>query len=333
MSTTAGAFDETALLNVRARIESFPKWDINVQKQYMAFADTAKTILKTQTAKFVDLENPKKDKTIDVEWVNACEITDQACSGCTMDGTKLSTNIQSYTMNLCREVPFYVDENDMIGNDFDVEDLIAKGFLKADKAIAEYVNGQAIAVIESNLGVNAMGTGGKGVVTGTETYINAAYWDAKLMAYFERVRQLNMMQNPYILDGSNLFEQIFGSKLDTDKKDSNYFGTLDYFYDLSGIDAANTPNLKTYLIERGALTLASKIYYPQLVTYFDSKRYSIKSQLLPGVSYDVYYSNTCTGNFYKHNFKVVFHGLVAAAPTGCTSTNTGLLSFTCGVTP
>ena len=329
MSTTAGYFTETDLLAIRRRVEDFPNWDTNVKKQFQPFADSIKTIISTQTARFLDLEDPKKDRTVDVEFINACGLDDATCDPCTMGGSELSSNIATLSLDLCREVNFTVDENKLIGNDFDKEFVIAQGILKADKEIAEYLNGQAIATIEANLGVNAF-TGGKGNVVGTETYLLPAYWDAKLMAYFERVRVLNKMKAPFILDGSNLFEQIYSAKVEPNMAENNMFGTLEYYSDLSGIDAANTPDLKTYLIDRGALAFASKIYYPTLVEYKDANRYSISSQLLPGVKYDVYYSNTCYGNFYKHNFKVVFHGGIFAAPLGCTATETGILSFTCG---
>lgn len=328
MSTTAGYFTETDLLNIRSRIENFPNWDVNVKKQYQPFADSLKAVMANQTATFTDLKDPSKKKTVEVEFIQTCGLDDQACTDCTMGGSEVSTNTQTLAINICREVPFVIDENKFIGNDFDKEDAIAKAFMQADKQLVEYLNGQVIATIEANLGVNAF-IGGKGTVAGTATTINAANWDAKLLAYFERVRVLNKMQNPYILDGSNLFEQVYGAKLMTDKTDDNFFGTLNYYSDLSGIDAANTPNLKTYLIDRGALAVTSKIFYPNLIEYKDANRYSIPSQAMPGISYDVYYKNSCYGEFYKHEFKVVLHALVAAAPTGCSATDTGILAFTC----
>ena len=333
MSTTAGSFAETVLVNVRANIENFPNWDANVKKQFTPFNDTFKAIWGIQTAKFIDLEDPKKDKTVDVEWLNACGLEDHACTDCTMEGTELSSNIQTLALNLCREVGFSIDENKFQDNDFDKEDAIAKGILKADKELAEWLNAQVIATIEAAKGVNDMGTKGKGTVTGTETYINAANWDAKLMAYFERVRKANKFNNPIILDGSNLFEQIMSAKLDTDKTDNAFFGTLEYYSDEAGIDDANTPALKTYLIDRGAVAIASKVFYPSPVTYSFGDRYSMPSVLMPGISYDIYHTVACYGKKVKHQFKVIFNGLVATAPTGCSETNTGILSFTCGVTP
>lgn len=332
MSTTAGYFDETALQNIRARIEDFTNWDVNVQKQYQPFADTLKFIMKQQTAKFTQIENPKKDNVLEVEWLNACGLEDQECTECTMGGNELSSNIQELSLNLCREVPFFVKESTFLANDFDMEEAVAKGFMAADKLIVEWINQQGVAVIAANTGVNAF-TGGKGTVTGAITYIGAANWDAALFAYFERVRILNKMKSPNLLDGSNLFEKYFAAKMKDSAFDSKMFGTIPYYSDLSAIDAANDPLLKTYLIDNGVIGLASKVYYPSIVNYFDERRYSIPSQLIPGISYDVYYKNVCYDKRHKHEFKVVFNGLIAVAPAGCTGTDTGILDFTCGVTP
>lgn len=328
MSTTAGSFGETKLKNILARIEDFPNWDVNVQKQYQPFADTLKFIMEQQTARFTPLTNSKKDNIIEVSWLNACGLDDKACDPCTMGGSKLSSNVQELSLNLCREVNFEVDENDFIDNEFNQEDAVAKGHLMADKILIEWINAQGVSTIAANTGVNAF-TGGKGTVAGTVTTIAAANWDANLFAYFERVRILNKMKAPRILDGSNLFEKYFAAKMKDSSFDTKMFGTIPYYSDLSAIDAANTPSLKTYLIDTGAIALTSKIYYPKLVEYKDATRYSMPSQLMKGINYDVYYTNECEGNFYTHKFKVVFHGLIATAPTGCTATNTGILDFTC----
>ena len=338
MSTTAGSFTETDLQNIRRMMEDFPNWDVNVRKQFMPQADIVSAIWKNQTARFLDLENPKKDNTVEVEWLNACELDTRTCQDCTFEGTELSSNTQSYTIDVCKEVAFAIDENNFRGNDFDMEMAIAKGFLKADKQLIEELPTSILAQIEASKGVNAFG-GGKGNVVGTETYIIAPYWDAKLMAYFNRVAKINKFKSPYILDGSNLFEQTWFAeymKANADGKfDSAAFNSLPYFADLVNIDAYNTPDLKTYLMDVGNMAIANQAYYtPQVKQYKTEDRYSIKSQLAPALggdlTYDVRYTNTCSGRTFIHQFVVILRYAVLVAPTGCTSGETGILSFTCG---
>jgi len=335
MSTTAGVFSETQLVNIQAKADQI--WLDRIQKMdYVPEAEIVKCVINQTTAQFGALKGAK-DPQVDVGWINACDVTDGSCTDCTISGSELSTNIETYYLNRERCAEFSVCENDFRDNFFDVDETIAKGFLKASLALDEWWASQVVAVLNANVGVNEVADG-KGSVSGTSTYVLPAYWNAELMAYFARVAKGNRFRMPMLISGANLYEQVWTADLEAccENKQTK-FGTMDICFDLFNIDSTNDPDYVTYMINKGALAFVTKAYYQGKTAanpakYMDQYRYSIPSFYLPGVTYDVHYDNECSGcgDFFTHNFKVKTFGDVFVNPVGCTSTRTGILEFICG---
>jgi hypothetical protein len=198
-----------------------------------------------------------------------------------------------------------------------------------------------VAAINAAKGVNEV-TDGKGVPVGTDTYVLPAYWDADLMAYFARVAVRNRIRSPYLVSGANLYESVWVAGKETgqagDEGKQLKFGSLPIYFDLFNIDTANDPDLVTYLIGRGAFAFYTKAYYPPTpIKYFDEERYSMPSYNLPGVRYDVHYTNECCGaevnDFMCHKWVLKTKGDIFLNPVGCTATRTNVLSFICGAEP
>jgi hypothetical protein len=336
MSTTAGVFSETQLVNIQAKADAI--WVDRIQKQdYVPQAEIVRCLIAQTTAKFGDLKG-KKDRTIDVGWINACDVSAASCTDCTISGNELSTNVEEYYLNREQCAEFTVHEDDFRDNLFDYEEVVAKGFLKASLALDEYWAGQAVAVINANLGVNES-DGGKGSVSGTTTYVNTPYWNADLMGYFNRVAVQNRFKMPMLISGLNLYESVWNAEWEKCCENGiGKFGTLDMCFDLFNIDSTNDPDYLTYMLNRGALAFVTKCYYQGVTAanpnkYMDQYRWSMPSFSLPGVCYDVHYENACggsNGDFHTHDFKLKTFGDIFLNPVGCTSTRTGLLSFTCG---
>lgn len=339
MSITAGVFSETSLVDIQVKMEQI--WSDAIQKQdYVANVEAVKAIINNQTAQISELKGAK-DRTVDIGWINACEIDDEACQVCTIDGEELSTNIEEYTLETCREAAFKVEEGVFRSNLFDAEEVIAKGFLAAAKALDEFWAATLVAFLNANDGVNAVTTG-KGVVSGNTTYILPAYWDAGLMAYFARVAASNQFSNPFMISGNNLYESVWNANYERnqagDESKILKFGSMPIYFDLFNVDSINSPNLISYMLHRGAAAFVTKNYYPETVTkYMDEHRWSIPSMNLPGVRYDVHYKDSCEaqGSYdaMTMQFKLKTCGDFFLNPTGCTSTKTGILSFVCGSEP
>jgi hypothetical protein len=147
---------------------------------------------------------------------------------------------------------------------------------------------------------------------------------------------MNKFVNPVLATGSLLYEpylvsQAFGANADG-KGDAALWAGMQPYFDLFNIDTVNGSDLKAYLISMGAVATANKYYNPTIPEVLhDFTRYTMKSQWLDGMTYDVWYNNTCTGTSKKvtHNYTVRFKGDIFLNPAGCTSSNTGVLAFKC----
>jgi hypothetical protein len=335
MSITGGVFSETALVNIQVKADQI--WQDRIQKEdYVPQADVVKCIIEQTTAKFSALTGAK-DPTVEVSWINACDVEADSCTDCTISGNELSTNSEEKYLSREQCAEFSVCENDFRQNLFDVEEVIAKGYLKASLALDEWWAAQVVAVLNANVGANEVATG-KGVVSGTTTYILPAYWDANLFGYFARVAIGNRFRRPMLISGANLFEAKFIADFEACCENKRgKFGSMDVCFDLFNIDSVNDPDLMTYMINRGALAFVTKAYYEGSTAanpkkYMDQYRWAMPSFYLPGVIYDVHYDNECSGcgDFFTHNFKVKTFGDIFLNPVGCTETRTGILEFECG---
>jgi len=341
MSTVSGAFSETLLRTLRVRADEL-MFDDRIKQQFIPQYGILDAIAAAQTAQVTpkfnsikDSQGKSKKTDIEVMWGNACEIVTQECTTCTYDGNELSTNAQTYSLDFCKEVQFGVSELSMLDNEFDWAELIAKGMLKADKELVEAFAVYSVSVLNANKGINQMGTGGKGVVSGSDTYILPAYWDAKLMAYFMRVAQLNRFTNPLLASGANLFEEYFIiNKLQPDfngKGNAALMQQFPIFFDLFNIDTVNTPDLYTYLLSMGSVAIGNVAYNPATVETIGAwKRWKAPSKFVPGLWYDYFYSPECEGDLVNNRFKVKLTADVLVNPEGCEANNTGILTFLCG---
>ena len=211
---------------------------------------------------------------------------------------------------------------------------MAKGLLKADVQLAEAYAAYCVSVLEANQGVNQLPTG-KGVVSGSDTYILPAYWDASLMAYFSRVAILNKFTAPKLISGSNLYEAVWVAEMsranDNGKGAATMFGAFPVYFDLYNIDTVNTPDLVTYLLSQNSVAMANRAYNPNFIeTFGASKRWTMPSRFLPGFTYDVFNTVACSNDMVETQFKVKLLADLFVNPEGCTVNNTGILAFRCG---
>jgi len=339
MSIVGGVFSETVLKNIQIKADEI--WQDRIQKQdQLGDVETIKALKENQTAKITPIEG-RKDVDVEISWVNACDVDDRECNACSMPYTELSTNRETYSLDICREAGFRVNDNDLRDNVHDPEELVAEGLLASDRVLCEYLNIQAINWLNANKGVNAV-TVGKGVVVGNDTFVPAHLWDAGLLAYFKRCAILNRFLDPYLISGNQLFESRWNSEKDAGNADGKgdlaKFLTFKNYFDLAVIDTVNTPDLVTYMLSKGAFAMANKTYFgPGITKYMDRHVWSVPSKYVPGLSFDVEYMNACdscyTGNktaLQAHAFKLVMNAGLFLNPLGCTETRTGILTFICG---
>lgn len=338
MSTTAGAFNETLLNDIRVKADEL-MFDSRISLQFQPQIEIIKAIQAVQTAnvtnKFMQLKQSNggsKRYDVEVEWENACDIVAQECTECTIEGEKLSTNLEHYSLDFCKEVPFSVDESDYVDNDFDFVTSFAKGFLRADKQLAEALAAYAVSVLNSNKGVNVFGSG-PGVPSGSDTYIAPSFWGPGLMAYLMQVKTMNQFVNPILASGANFYQDYFIVNGQSNNVNAPLYGTFPIYFDMFNIDTVNFPALITYMISQGSLALGNRTYNPSSVEDNGGanwKRWTIPSKLVPGISYDGFYMQSCSHDMIKHDFKYKLTADILVNPVGCSATNTGILTFICG---
>ena len=228
-----------------------------------------------------------------------------------------------------------MSESDFIDNEFEMN--VAKALLAADKKMVEAFAQYAVAQLEAFKGVNEMGSTGKGVIVGGDTNIAPAYWNPTLFAYLNRVAIMNKFTNPVLISGNNLYESAFIAQMNAmnanGKGDSALFGTMPIYFDLFNIDTVNTPDMKTYMLSMGSMAIASKAFNPNVPERtFDNTRYTMRSNFMPSLVYDVWYNNSCesgASRLVQHNWTLRLTADIFNNPAGCTLTNTGILSFEC----
>ena len=334
MPITAGDFSAAQLGQAMVAADKMFK-DSQLRPEFEANADVVKALKAEQTADVSILEDGEKDRDVKVYWVNSCATAVADCAGddCDLSGGELGTDSKVYSLGVCKETKFTVDELGFRNSHLSFEEVVAKGFLKADKALSEAIAAIAVSKIEAFRGTNTVtnGVGTPNAGTG-DTDVASADWNERLFAYLNRVGIQNQMGNAFLLSGSNLYEDRLVSLLAeanaNGKGAALLFKTLRTYFDLFNIDSVNTPKFKSYLIDRGAIAFASKHYYStKPVRYKTQDRFSVQSRNIPGLWFDVFYTNRCSTTKILHDwmFKAKFDFFLN--PTGCDATRTGVLSF------
>jgi len=335
-----GNFSCADLVVVKNKMEQM--WaDSVVQKQYTPQANSALAVLTEQTAQFVELKDSMKDNTVRVEWIDHCAggVTD-CTDECTITGSEAEATCEDYTISICKETEFVVKDLTFRTSSFSREEVLARGWMNSLKRLDEEIARTVVAKIDSFVGVNPYTTG-LGNVVGTDTFVSASFWTAEIMAYLAQVSVLNKSQDVYILDGDNLFQQTWMAGYNQANANQGsqapMLNSIRKYFDLFNVESVVGAK-KTFLIDKSAVALVSKVRYPstpeQILNGANVIRWSTPSQYLPNISYDVIYKTECSGSDIFHKYKFIARFDVFQNPTSsCDTTNTGVLSFTCGEAP
>lgn len=314
------------------------------QKDYIANVEVARAVRENQTVRIEELSNPMKDKTVTLYWPEFCGATTSACSDeCTPGGTKPGTVCEDYTLGMCREVNFSVDHKAYRSIATTFEEAVAVSLLANMQALDEWIAQQFVSEMHAGKGVNAY-TGGKGTVSGFETSISPAYWNASLMGYFALVAKKNKFNAPYIVSGTNMYEAYWNAQMNAGNAEGKgaktMFDQFKFYFDIFNVDSVMSPDSVTFMLNRNALAFHSKAYYNWSATDGRAEqfggagssagmKYQIESKNLPGVFYDVTYKIACSGNEITHDWGVKFTGDIFRNPVGCSPNNTNILEFVC----
>ncbi len=340
---SAGQLSCATLANVQ--IEADAIWaNAAKNKSYIAKAEALKAVKEQSSVRFDILNDPQKDRTVQVYWMDNCNTSTSACTDeCTISGSQPENNCKTYTISKCRSVDITIPEKAFRAIAPTYEEALAVSFLRADKTLSEYLAADMVSFLFAHKGVNALGTTSKGTVSGFTTSIAPAYWNATLFSYFMRVAEQNKMYSPYLLSGSNLYEAFIQAKFNAGSAENNgafaMMGSVPSYFDLFNMDSTLSPDQGTFMVDANAVAFVNKAYYEPAATADLMKwggpggsvgaKFKIASKNLPGVEFDVVHKIRCASDEVYHDFKVTVHFDEFINPVGCDPNNTGIEYFKC----
>lgn len=316
------------------------------ESEYMPDSAPAQMVKAIQTSKFPDLEDPTKDNSYKVVWMDNCNDDEpEDCSGddCQIDGEEIGTQCANYELDICKESKgFTVTEKKFrtLGNTIDMQQEIAINLAKELKLMDEMWAKQVVTALDSNSGTNF--NTAPYTVSGDVTNIPAASWNPDLFGYLAVTKNRNKLPNQRLFLGG-LMEQYFwkiGMETGTPEGAANArkVAGLGQIYNDSFITEEVLGAKAAFLINPSSIALVTKAYNSvygagsspiPLSGGGTQIRYTIKSPSIPGVVYDAYYQFICLNNDLRHTWKLRTKGNVLVNPTYCTAGKTGILQFRC----
>lgn len=340
-----GNFDCGKLLEIKAKVQEI--WNKGIiDAEYIPDVEPAVAILNNQTAQLQVLENPEKDRELKVNWIDDCDDEDPVdCTDqCSIDGDPIGDNCQNYALDECFEKSFSVTEEQFRTSMWSVEEVVARALLKKMKLMDEFWAAKAIAFFEASSGVNQFA--GQFTVVGSKTYIPAYAWNPDIFGYFDTALWMNKITLGRMLSGTLLKQYYWKVAMETSNPTGaseaakmTSFG-IPYFD--RRMDTILSPDKALFMFSGNSVAMATKArhaaYGPEgrMVDIDGGGRqrwYTIKSNSLPGVVYDIAYQEICVGGDIKHMWKIKTRGGIFLNPLGCDNDRTGVLEFVCGEAP
>lgn len=346
----AGDFSASALLKIKAKAEQMWK-DSRYEAEFSPNAEAAKAVLANQTARFPEMENRNKDRTAVVTFINSCGVVAQDCtSNCDLTEAELESGSKEYAIDLCKRTGFSVDAEKSRTNEYEVEEIAARGTASAIKALDEWLAQQVIIKMKAFSGVNVAPSPFTYDNVDRSTDVPASAYNIKLIPNLLQQATLNKMGNPYFVDNGSLYLEYMNAQLDGDnldgKGDANRMRALKMYFDQFNFPATGVAE-DTFMISPGAIAMMVKPRHsdtPELIGgKVQQTRYTVNSIALPGVKYDVYYELACKvvngKDHLFHTWRFVANAGIWLNPEGCpvtiniggtptTLTPTGVLSYT-----
>ena len=322
---------------VQARAEEIFR-DGMMKNDYIADVVSGQAILEQQAGVigFPSITGTK-NKEVRVEWNTKCDVETTACTDdCSIDGTDITPTCTDYELECLRETTFKVPERLYRDKNIEKSEAVAKNMILHKNAMDTYIAQYIIAQLVANAGANAF-TGGGMTVNGTTTFVPPALWDDSIWGYFNQVVRLNKLRQPYLLTGNNLYQLLFNRPLESANAQGGAanvrkINTLKVYQDPENIEAI-APG-QSLLVHRGSAAFISKAWYPRNAVNAVNPSpgmfiWSEASNNLPGVEYDIFMLQSCSGNEFYEAYKIQLHGLFALNPLPCND-RTGILLFECG---
>lgn len=324
----------------------------NQTEMYTPDAETIKALATEQKDRsriLTSLENPAlEDDQVSIVWIDNCgsALDDDCQDVCDFTGTDAPLNSKTYTLNQCKSASFSVDENDLLRNQYSFDEYVARQLRAKYKALEEFVNAQSILFLSASAGFNK----------NPESYtwapntltIPAAEYNTDLLVKMAVDAKINKINDAFLIDSGSLYKPFLKAELekgncdgDGAKQKSMLFNS---YFDLVGFPTAPVTD-SSFLVSPSAYAFASRAYNPTDPTTYNptngwQQRFSMMSEVVPGLKFDVYYKYECSGKRFKHTWYIEINYGFFLNPEGCDvlvstgpdvySNVSGILSYTKG---
>lgn len=342
----AGDFSPSALLAIKLKAEQM--WaDSRLSQDMKANAQAAIAVKQNSNAVIRPLEDPEKDNTVVVTFINPCAVTVQDCtSNCDLTEPELESGSKQYQLDLCKKTGFSVDAFKSRTNTYSVDEIAAQGLASAIKELDEWWAQQVLVKLKSFAGINvhpqpytwAAGT----------TTIPDAQYNLSVIPEIMLDAIMNKMGSSYYINNGDLWipytnAQLNAGNLDG-KGDLARIQQLKMYFDMFNFGASGVTE-SIFAVSNSAVAFTTQAKNPAqprvLGGQIQQTVYKVPSGVIPGVEYDVYYTLKCTTvgtkAHYVHTWRVETNGGIFLNPEGCpvvvggtTYTPTGVLSYTHG---
>lgn len=267
-------------------------------------------LTENQTAVVTPIEDGSKDRTMKVHWMEVQKsATDpQACdTDCNWTGERAGTYVETYTPADCVEYNFSYSSYDYRTSQFDVDEEVAKHFLRGDREMTVQLEAKSVAFLEANHFDSTYAAPSWTNTPGMGLEIPASEWTPSIYADFNVLTARNYMSNSTVISGLALHKMYWEAQFKTDGESRRKLGQLSEPYiDLMNLDQILPGEMPTFLVNNGSYAIG-RINRIGVGVFnndgFDGRvSYSIPSQFANGFRYDVYERRECVapGEYIVH---------------------------------
>lgn len=319
-------------------------------------AEAAVAVLKNQTAKFDVLDDPEKDKKVKVTFIKWCDEATEECEPtCDLNGDELETASREYEPNICQQAKIKsVNLEKFRTNTLNEREVTAELLMKQKKELDIFWAKRILTRLKGFAGVNVAPTPNPpfswDATTNATLIADAAYgsYDKPssfvLTTYLRQQMMKNRIADPYYIDNGSLWVEAENALLTGGTTDAMAIaararlGQLNLNYDLLNFDAIT--NVSAFGLSKHAVAFKTVNRYGDRAELMGNKewQWSVPSDVLPGVRYDVEMQETCkvvnNVKSWFRTYRMFTRGLIELSPATCpvtvggqTVNPTGVLAY------
>lgn len=301
----------------------------NQTEMYTADAETIKALAERQQGRtqiITELENPELEgNNVKIVWLDNCgeELDDNCQDVCALDAAEVAMASKNFTLNNCKSASFKIDENDVLRNRYTLDEIVARKLLAKMKALDEWINAKSLLFLSASAGYNKNPEAF--TFNATTLEVPEANYTTEMYVKMAIDAKINKITDPFVVDSGALYRYFLNAQIDKDNAEGsgNNKRTMLFptSFDLVGFPSAPITD-STFLVSSSAYAFASRNYNGNTPVEVNPKegrqiRWSMPSNTVPGLRYDIYHEYVCSGKRFTHTYYIEANFGFALNPVGC----------------